>query len=265
MVWKISFLLLVIIGTCSNYVWAKSQTPSERIIGGAEQTIKAVPYLVSIRYKKTNESDFEHRCAGVIYSPNVILTTATCVIGTDIWRLQIKAGSSYRTETDGLLYLVEKYEIHPDYNIWFYENDLALLKLAFDLTNDLPKEIKPIELANSVPDVNSSALIAGWGIVNPGDNLQFADCLKVAEVQLVSQNVCKQAYGEGRISDSMLCAGADGSVDACIGDAGGPLVLADKIIGLVSWGSGCAQVKYPGVYTNLVYFKEWINAETSKL
>lgn len=39
------------------------------------------------------------------------------------------------------------------------------------------------------------------------------------------------------------------------GDSGGPLVYLDHhthlLIGIVSWGVGCAEEKYPGIYTKI--------------
>ena len=64
-------------------------------------------------------------------------------------------------------------------------------------------------------------------------------------------------YRSSQITQSMLCA-ADLGQDACQGDSGGPLVTKKErysyVIGVVSWGSGCAQKEYPGVYSRWLYF-----------
>ena len=57
----------------------------------------------------------------------------------------------------------------------------------------------------------------------------------------------------GEISDVMLCAGeTNGGKDSCQGDSGGPLFKqmddgSFTLAGVVSWGYGCADRKYPGV------------------
>merc|ERR1719276_1510 len=62
----------------------------------------------------------------------------------------------------------------------------------------------------------------------------------------------------------MMCAEARGR-DACYGDSGGPLLLTpsedfaeDSLVGIVSWGRGCADERFPGVYTRISFLYDWI-------
>ena len=65
-------------------------------------------------------------------------------------------------------------------------------------------------------------------------------------------------YSSDQITPNMLCA-ADVGKDACQGDSGGPLVTVkineatseanSYVIGVVSWGSGCADKRHPGGYS----------------
>jgi hypothetical protein len=83
------------------------------------------------------------------------------------------------------------------------------------------------------------------------------------DVPVVSDANCRLAYGETRISDSMICSGEAGK-DSCQGDSGGPMTCNNGtgvvLCGIVSWGSGCARPGFPGVYTETSYFTEWIAA-----
>lgn len=94
-------------------------------------------------------------------------------------------------------------------------------------------------------------------VKNPGDSRYH---LRAAEVPVVNQEACGQAYESfGGITDRMICAGhTEGGKDACQGDSGGPLVAEGKLIGIVSWGYGCARPNYPGVYSRVAVVRDWI-------
>ena len=55
------------------------------------------------------------------------------------------------------------------------------------------------------------------------------------------------------------------SVDTCQGDSGGPLTMFNSnnqwiLVGLTSYGRGCAQPNYSGVYTRVAAFEDWIKS-----
>jgi secreted trypsin-like serine protease len=89
--------------------------------------------------------------------------------------------------------------------------------------------------------------------------------LKYVAVPYVNNEKCKRAYGS-TITDAMLCAGGkpDGGEDSCQGDSGGPLVRVSggkaTVIGVVSFGQGCADKNIPGVYARVTSFLGWIKA-----
>lgn len=62
-----------------------------------------------------------------------------------------------------------------------------------------------------------------------------------------------------QVTDRMICAGyKEGGIDACQGDSGGPLVADNTLVGVVSWGKGCAT--YPGVYARVSSVRYWIRS-----
>lgn len=82
--------------------------------------------------------------------------------------------------------------------------------------------------------------------------------LQGVTVQLIAQSSCSTAY-YGAITNRMLCAGVTGGgKDACQGDSGGPLAINGILGGIVSWGYGCAQSRYPGVYSSVTALRSYI-------
>ena len=57
---------------------------------------------------------------------------------------------------------------------------------------------------------------------------------------------------------------AEGGKDACQGDSGGPLVtkspsdLGYSLIGVTSWGDGCAGANKYGVYAEFSKYLDWV-------
>ncbi|KAF5921173.1 hypothetical protein HPG69_018573 [Diceros bicornis minor] len=91
-----------------------------------------------------------------------------------------------------------------------------------------------------------------------------SDTLQDMVVPLLSTQLCNSScVYSGALTPRMLCAGyLDGRADACQGDSGGPLVCEDgdtwRLVGVVSWGHGCAEPNHPGVYAKVSEFLDWI-------
>ncbi|XP_015419109.1 PREDICTED: kallikrein-14 [Myotis davidii] len=99
-------------------------------------------------------------------------------------------------------------------------------------------------------------------VQNPTEQLgpaRYPNALQCVNIRVTSRQQCQQAY-PGAITAGMVCAGIpEGGKDSCQGDSGGPLVCNGKLQGLVSWGmERCALPGYPGVYTNLCQYYDWI-------
>ena len=87
---------------------------------------------------------------------------------------------------------------------------------------------------------------------------QTPSILKHVELGYITQSECDTRYNGG-IEDNMMCA-ADPGKDSCQGDSGGPLYDADNnvLVGVVSWGYGCADPDYPGGMKSPAFYKEYI-------
>ena len=83
----------------------------------------------------------------------------------------------------------------------------------------------------------------------------------VAMAPVVDANLCQQRYFPEPITDNMFCAGLGGT-DSCQGDSGGPAVINNELVGVVSFGKGCAHPQFPGVYTKVRNYIDWILANT---
>uniref|UniRef100_A0A8C1S7C6 trypsin n=1 Tax=Cyprinus carpio TaxID=7962 RepID=A0A8C1S7C6_CYPCA len=129
----------------------------------------------------------------------------------------------------------------------------------------------PIELNRNVslaplPKQNAGLLagrvcqVSGWGSISHSGGLTPLT-LRTVKLPIVSTSKCNSSNSfSGNITTNMICAGSStGGKDACKGDSGGPLVCDGRVYGLVSWGNGCGDSRFPGVYTAVSRFRRWID------
>ena len=167
-------------------------------------------------------------------------------------------------------HIVSNYFIHPSYNNSSQDiaNDIALIELA---TNTSQTAAVSLYGDDAGALVGFNATVAGWGATDYTDetNPVFPDELRHAVVPIVSRDICNAPVSyAGNITDMQICAGlAQGGIDSCIGDSGGPLLTSiDGVtaqVGIVSYGLGCAEPLYYGVYTNVGKYVDWIRQYTS--
>ena len=137
------------------------------------------------------------------------------------------------------------------------KNDIALLKLAEPVAYPA---IDTLNLPNMLEKEGVMLTVAGWGTLR--ENGAAASVAMHVQVPYVPNDRCSLSLWG--ISADMLCAGfPQGGADSCQGDSGGPLFGLDsagvrKLVGVVSWGHGCARPDRPGVYARVSHFQDWI-------
>ncbi|XP_008561499.1 PREDICTED: plasma kallikrein, partial [Galeopterus variegatus] len=236
-----------------------------RIVGGMNSTWGEWPWQVSLQVKV---STHRHLCGGSIIGRQWVLTAAHCFDGLslpDIWRIYggIVELSEITKETP--FSQVEEIIIHQKYKISEGGHDIALIKLQSPL--NYTEFQKPICLPSKY-DTNTAytnCWITGWGYTKEKGEIQ--NTLQKANIPLVTNEECQKRYRDYEITEQMVCAGyKEGGTDACKGDSGGPLVCKHNgiwnLVGITSWGEGCARREQPGVYTKVAEYVDWILEKT---
>ncbi|MFE7315838.1 serine protease [Streptomyces sp. NPDC057555] len=229
----------------------------EVVVGGKPASPAQSPWVVALashqRFGSKRSGQF---CGGALVGHATVVTAAHC-LGREVlglpWRsvkdLRVVVGRSNLSGKGGQEVKVAKVWVNPHYNIWTNADDMAVVTLV----KRVPNQPIPIARRNdSAYAPGGVATVYGWGDMT-GDG-SYASRLRSARVNVLSNAVCARAYpgsADGTYkAASMVCAGeAKGGRDACQGDSGGPLVVNGRLVGLVSWGTGCGRPGSPGVYT----------------
>lgn len=245
--------------------------PQTKVVGGKNAAFGAWPWQVSVRKVSFFGFSSTHRCGGAVISSEWIATAGHCVEDLALQSIRIRVGeydfSSVSEPYPHIERAARRKVVHPKYNFYTYENDLALVQL--DQPLQFPPHIAPICLPpDNIDLLGRNATVTGWGRLNEGGTLPTI--LQEVRVPIVSNDKCKDMFlNAGRpeyIPDIFLCAGyEEGGRDSCQGDSGGPLqVRGDDgkwfLAGIISWGIGCAEQNLPGVCTRISRFKLWIQS-----
>ncbi|CAH0697532.1 unnamed protein product [Spodoptera exigua] len=239
---------------------------NDRIIGGRPTSIQQYPFVVQIFLPD------RFLCGGSLLTLRHVLSAAHCFENTlgilknpKLFTVHVGGTKLYA----GTEHQVSAIVLHENYKskqlAWGYDISVLLLETDVTLSSNVATVNIPEEGA-SVPD-NATVIVVGWGTTNPNSKLPSYILNEVA-IKTINWEICEKNYAMvereatflNLFKTDMMCAGIQGvgGKDACFGDSGGPLLYNGVVVGITSWGVGCAEAQYPGVFTKVSKYTNWI-------
>jgi len=255
----------------------KGEPGQDYIVGGDEAKEYEHPWQVALEIRN---KPFP-ACGGTLISSTHVLTAAHCTVyprtEKKLPKSWIKVLLGEHNVADREFNKVDVAEIinHPDFKrlvgnttdnkrLHYYGTDYAILRLAnpVPFTKKVNPACLPADLSSTFDGI--LATISGWGQRRSTDPASSPNVLHEADVTVMTNAKCNNYY-PGIFTENMLCTFAPGK-DACQGDSGGSLIVPENgrqaLIGIVSWGRGCAD-RWPGVYARVTEQMNWILANTN--
>jgi secreted trypsin-like serine protease len=260
-----------------------------KVVGGASTSISQYPWQAAVVYSPSRMSGNAYQrllCGGSVLTSRIVVTAAHCVYDTDpnctllgvclsdpggdgtprldANDIDVVLGRTTLSSSEGAEVPLQAVSYRSNYNPNYQGGGVPRYDVGYLVLSSATSQPQ-IKIAaadeGALWDAGSPVQVSGWGSTNKSGS-QYPDTLQAATVNVNDDSTCFNDYSiGGGASDfdpaTMLCAGPQsGGVDSCYGDSGGPLQapLAGggyRLVGLVSWGQGCAQPGFPGVYTRV--------------
>ncbi|XP_030225281.1 chymotrypsin-like protease CTRL-1 isoform X1 [Gadus morhua] len=237
-----------------------------KIVNGQNAVSGSWPWQVSLQ-----ETSGFHFCGGSLINQNWVVTAGHCRVTPGRHRVVLGEHDRQSNAEQIQVISIARAITHPYYNGQNFNNDVTLLRLASPAR--MSSRVSPVCLATpgSDPAAGTRCFTTGWGktghLPSPHPlplipSSASARYLQQTSLPLLSSTQCRQYWGQNRITDAMICAGASG-VSSCQGDSGGPLVCERSgvwsQVGIVSWGTSNCNVRTPAVYARVSYLRRWID------
>ncbi|MCJ8313427.1 MAG: serine protease [Saccharospirillaceae bacterium] len=236
---------------------------SPKIIGGQIVEVDNSPYGFFARLYGSDQNSAKAFCGGAHIGNGIVLTAAHCLdsLHEQSISLRFPHDSVFKNEVFESLYI----KLHPAFIEVELGYDVAIIKIK-DKNGRYPETISLLDTSQYINFANDELLeVIGYGLTS----VRFETIptqLHRIEINKVPHEICEANYSEYDtiVELIMMCAAAT-SKDSCQGDSGGPLMYYDEQkkqyyhTGVVSFGNGCAEPEFPGIYTRTDYFNDWIS------
>lgn len=238
----------------------------DEIVGGANTTIAAHPWQIAL----TTNGGFQF-CGGSILNASWVLTAQHCVTGGDADMRVVAGITRVSQQSTGQIRAINGVTTFPGFTDPTVGDDVALVHLAtpLDLSGPNAKAIAlvtPADASAGATNPNVISNVSGWGTLSEGG--ATPDILQAVDVPLLSNAQVSAAYGMTITADQIGAGVLNvGGKDSCQGDSGGPLTVlvggVAKLAGVVSWGNGCAEAQFPGLYARVSSFQSYLSARAN--
>ncbi|XP_056646816.1 proclotting enzyme-like [Diorhabda sublineata] len=263
----------------NNYVdpedCGQPESAKFRVVGGEEALPGRWPWMAAIFLHGSRRSEFW--CGGSLITAVHVLTAAHCTRDSKqrpfaARQFSVRLGDIDLKRDDEpsapVTFKVSEIRAHKQFSRIGFYNDIAILKLDKPARKSkyvIPLCLPPAELRNE-KFAGRKTTVVGWGTTYYGGKESTVQ--RQALLPVWRNEDCNDAYFQP-ITSNFICAGySQGGTDACQGDSGGPLMIYWNTrwvqVGVVSFGNKCGEPGYPGVYTRVTEYMDWIDENTRK-
>ena len=186
-------------------------------------------------------------CSASIIGDRYLITAAHCcefnVVGRQLVTGTLSSFGDDEFPKEETFFTITAFVKHAHFAAEHLFNDICILQVDRDFA--FSERVYPLCFKDDAPAEGTEGYLAGWGVTKEFDD-SFAERFREVMVPIASTEECVERYQGNVNGEIQICAGHDlGGRDACNGDSGGSLIVIEdgkpKLVGLMSWGIGCAR------------------------